>query len=104
VPDHTLDDFDALIDPSLVAQQPCEPRDAARLLVVDRAGGSLVHAGVRDLPTVLRPGDCLVVNATRVLSVRLQAMRATGGRVPGAVLRRTRAGAAASLHQAARGG
>jgi S-adenosylmethionine:tRNA ribosyltransferase-isomerase len=81
VPDHTLDDFDALIDPSLVAQQPCEPRDAARLLVVDRAGGSLVHAGVGDLPTVLRPGDCLVVNATRVLSVRLQAVRATGGQV-----------------------
>ncbi len=81
MPSRTFDDFDDLIDPALVAQQPCEPRDAARLLVLNRAGGSSVHAGVRDLPALLERGDCLVVNATRVLSVRLQATRATGGRV-----------------------
>ncbi len=68
MPSRTLDDFDDLIDPALVAQQPCEPRDAARLLVLSRGGGSSVHAGVRDVPALLERGDCLVVNATRVFA------------------------------------
>jgi S-adenosylmethionine:tRNA ribosyltransferase-isomerase len=75
----------------LIAQQPVEPRHAARLLVVDpaspkSAGGDGVVAGVRhrtvwDLQGELNPGDLLVVNDTRVLRARLAARRASGGAV-----------------------
>jgi len=54
-----------------IAQDPAEPRDAARLLVLDRRSGARRDAFVRDLDAVLRPGDCLVVNDTRVVPARL---------------------------------
>lgn len=73
-------DFDFELPGSLIAQSPVEPRDAARLLV--RPGvGSLLHASVRDLPGLLRAGDLLVLNDTKVLPARVFATRATGGRV-----------------------
>jgi len=62
-----------------IAQQAAPERDAARLLVMTRAGEVLDHARVRDLPRRLRPGDLLVVNATRVLPARLRGRKATGG-------------------------
>ncbi len=66
----------------LIAQQPCEPRDAARLLVLNRATGQIAHQLFRDLPEFLRPGDCLVLNDTRVLPARLLGVKAdTGGKV-----------------------
>ena len=75
-------DFDYQLPSDLIAQTPTEPRDAARLLVVDRATGALVHRQVSDLPELLRPGDLLVVNRTRVLPARLHARRVpSGGRV-----------------------
>ncbi|MBV9356318.1 MAG: tRNA preQ1(34) S-adenosylmethionine ribosyltransferase-isomerase QueA [Chloroflexi bacterium] len=75
-------DFDYQLPSDLIAQTPIEPRDAARLLVVDRATGALVHRQVSDLPELLRPGDLLVVNRTRVLPARLHARRVpSGGRV-----------------------
>jgi len=58
-------DYD--FDPSLVATAPASPRDAARLMVVDRASGSIAHRIVRELPEFLRPGDQLLVNETSVL-------------------------------------
>ena len=62
-----------------IAQEPIEPRDAARLLVgLDPAGG-LDHRRVADLPELLGPGDLLVVNTTRVLPARLRLRKATGG-------------------------
>jgi S-adenosylmethionine:tRNA ribosyltransferase-isomerase len=62
---------------------PCEPRDAARLLVaLDGLDCSAVeHRHVRDLPDLLEPGDVLVVNDTKVLPARLHLRKATGGRV-----------------------
>lgn len=73
--------FDYALPNELIAQTPAEPRDSARLLVVQRETGQLSDRVFRDLPELLRPGDALVVNDTRVLPGRLHALRATGGRV-----------------------
>lgn len=76
------DDFAYELPPELIAQEPAEPRDAARLMVLDRAAGRIEHRVVRDLPGLLRPGDLLVVNDTRVMAARLFGRRAdTGGSV-----------------------
>lgn len=64
---------------SAIAQTPAEPRDAARLLV-DHAG-TVEHHAVRDLPRLLREGDLVVVNETRVLPARLSLRKSTGGAV-----------------------
>jgi S-adenosylmethionine:tRNA ribosyltransferase-isomerase len=74
------------LPPELIAQQPAEPRDAARLLVLERASGRITHRHFRDLPEYLRPADCLVLNDTRVLPARFFARRASGGRVEGLFL------------------
>lgn len=75
-------DFDLPRD--LIAQEPLEDRAAARMLVVDRGTGALGHGIVRDLPGMLRPGDLLVVNETRVVPARLVGRRErTGGRWEG---------------------
>jgi len=81
-------DFDYDLPPELIAQQPVEPRDAARLLVVSKGTGVLDHRHVRDLPALLDPGDLLVLNDTRVMAARLLGVRAdTGGRVELLLLR-----------------
>jgi S-adenosylmethionine:tRNA ribosyltransferase-isomerase len=73
-----LAQFDYALPPDRIAQEPAEPRDAARLLVLDRRSGEIRDSVVADLPGFLRVGDCLVVNDTRVLPARLQ------GRIAGA--------------------
>jgi S-adenosylmethionine:tRNA ribosyltransferase-isomerase len=84
-----LDDFDYSLPPALIAQTPIEPRDAARLLLLDRTSPGLSHHHVRDLPQLLQPGDLLVLNDTRVLPARLWARkRRTGGKVEILLLRR----------------
>ena len=74
--------FDFELPPERIALRPATPRDAARLLVV-RPGASpeLTDAGVRDLPSFLRPGDALVVNETRVVAARLHGRRIGRGEV-----------------------
>ena len=64
-------DFYFDLPKELIAQEPCEPRDAARLLCLGRASGELHHAVFRDLPGLLQPGDLLVVNNSKVLPARL---------------------------------
>ncbi len=64
----------------LIAQQPCEPRDASRLMVVDRRSGNISERVFRDLPDILEPGDSLVRNNTRVVPCRLLGTRAGGGK------------------------
>ncbi len=71
------------LPPERIAQQPCQPRDAARLLVLDRRTGRIAHRVIRRLPEYLRDGDCLVINATRVLPAKFVARRATGGKIAG---------------------
>ncbi len=73
-----LTDFDYVLPDSRIAQTPIEPRDSARLLV-DRGDSEPEHRRVRDLPDLLRAGDLLVVNETRVIPARLRLMRPTGG-------------------------
>jgi len=86
-------DLDYDLPPDLIAQRPCEPRDAARLMVLDRASGRITHRLFRNLPEYLRSGDCLVVNTTKVLPARFEARRATGGRIEGLFLAETGPGA-----------
>jgi len=75
-------DFDYELPPELIAQTPIEPRDASRLLVVDRASGQLTHRIFRDIGEYLRPGDLLVANESRVIPARLHARKVpTGGKV-----------------------
>ncbi len=74
----------------LIAQSPCEPRDRARLLVVDRNKQSLHHRRFFELPKLLSPGDLLVLNNTKVLQARLLGKRErTGGKWEGLFLRET---------------
>ena len=77
-----MDAYDYGLPESAIAQEPVEPRSSARLLVGPGVGDGPVphHATVADLPGLLRPGDVLVVNDTRVLAARLALVKATGGR------------------------
>ncbi|MCI0768915.1 MAG: tRNA preQ1(34) S-adenosylmethionine ribosyltransferase-isomerase QueA [Chloroflexi bacterium] len=73
-------DFDYALPPELIAQRPIEPRDDARLLAVDRAGGAITHRRFFELGDLLQPGDLLVFNDSRVIPARLRARRVdTGG-------------------------
>ncbi|MEZ4343171.1 MAG: S-adenosylmethionine:tRNA ribosyltransferase-isomerase [Nitrospirales bacterium] len=77
-----LSDFQFPFDPTLVAEQPIHPRDHARLLVVNRQTQQLMNRQVKDLPDILRPGDVLVVNDTKVIPARLWGTKVpTGGKV-----------------------
>ena len=66
-----LSEFDYDLPPELIAQRPLPDRDASRLLVVDRAAGSFAEHAFRELPQILRAGDLLVLNNTRVFPARL---------------------------------
>ena len=75
-------EFDYDLPPELIAQEPIEPRDASRLLVLHRDTGRLEHRRFSDVLEYLRPGDLLVVNETRVIPARLYAHKVpTGGKV-----------------------
>lgn len=66
-----LSDYDYAYPRELVARYPAEPRDSARLMVVDRATGTIAHRVFRDLPEYFEAGDVLVVNDTKVYPARL---------------------------------
>ena len=74
-------DFDFELPPELIAQAPLPERSASRLLVVPPGAAPLVDAGIRDLPGLLRAGDLLVFNDTRVIPARLFGRKPSGGRV-----------------------
>jgi S-adenosylmethionine:tRNA ribosyltransferase-isomerase len=69
------------LPPEAIAQVPAEPRDAARLLVDRGPGAEPDHWHVTDLPRLVRPGDVIVLNETRVLPARLRLVKDTGGAV-----------------------
>jgi S-adenosylmethionine:tRNA ribosyltransferase-isomerase len=71
-----IDDFDFDLPPGAIAQRPVVPRDAARLLDVD---GTITDRMVSDLPRLLRPGDVMVFNDTRVIPARLKGKRGEAG-------------------------
>jgi S-adenosylmethionine:tRNA ribosyltransferase-isomerase len=79
-PGQNTDDYNYSLPRQLIAQYPLPKRSDARLMVIDRANGSIQHRHVRDLPDLLRPHDCLVVNDSRVVPARLLGKRTlTGG-------------------------
>ncbi len=82
-----IDQYDYPLPKHLIAQQPTTNRVDARLMVVDRASGTVAHEHIRELPLLLRAGDALVLNETKVLPARLVGRRrATGGHWEGLFL------------------
>jgi S-adenosylmethionine:tRNA ribosyltransferase-isomerase len=82
---HTLSDFDFALPPELIAQHPASERSGSRLL--DGTGAVPADRVFRDLPGLLRSGDLLVFNDTRVIKARLLGVKATGGSVEALVER-----------------
>lgn len=82
MPEHgsALDAWDYDLPADRVASRPAEPRSASRLMVVPPSGPPTDHV-FSELPSLLRPGDLLVANDTRVMAARLKAWRATGGAI-----------------------
>ena len=72
-------DFYFDLPQELIAQTPLERRDGSRLLVLDKKTGAVEHRHFYDLPEYLRPGDCLILNNSRVLPARLLGHRVPGG-------------------------
>ena len=72
-------DFDFYLPEELIAQTPLQQRDQSRLLTLDKTSGAIGHHHFYQLPDFLRPGDCLVLNDSRVLPARLIGRRETGG-------------------------
>lgn len=76
-------DLDYALPPALIAQQPAKQREAARLLSLDRRTGNIQDSVIERFPELLRAGDLLVLNDTKVLPARFLAQRKTGGIIPG---------------------
>ncbi len=81
-----LSDYDYDLPERLIAQTPLEDRAASRLLVLPRAEGSARHLRFTDVPSLLREGDLLVLNDTRVSAWRLRGHKPTGGEVEALLL------------------
>lgn len=74
-------DLDYHLPEHLIAQQPCPKRDQSRMLVLNRAEGSIREDVFANQPRYLNAGDCLVLNDTRVIRARLKGQKTTGGQV-----------------------
>lgn len=97
-------DFDYNLPPELIAQTPVEPRDSSRLMVIERANGSIWHRRFGDIADILHPGDVLVFNDSRVIPARLHGRkRLTGGKVEILLLRRSGDGVWQALFGPGRG-
>lgn len=83
-----LEQLDYVLPPGRIAQEPARPRDAARLLIVERDGGDFRELRFRELPEHLGPADVLVVNDTRVAPLKLRGVKTTGGRAEALLIER----------------
>lgn len=72
-------DFNYQLPEELIAQTPLERRDGSRLMTLDRNTGAWEHHHFYELPDFLNPGDCLILNDSRVLPARLLGQRLPGG-------------------------
>ncbi len=82
-------DFYYELPPELIAQRPLEDRSASRLMILNRKTGEIKHRRFRDIVEYLNPGDCLVMNNTRVIPARLRGVKEdTGGKIEILLLRR----------------
>jgi len=84
-----VSDFDYYLPEELIAQDPVEPRDSSRLLVMNKETGELEHSIFHDLTKYLRKGDMLVINDTKVLPARLYAHKETGAVIEILLLKET---------------
>ena len=75
-----LSDFDYELPPGLIATEPARPRDASRMMLLDRHTGTFIDSMFSELPGILRASDVLVLNDTRVVRARIQGKleRSTG--------------------------
>ena len=80
-------DFSFDLPEELIAQSPLKERDQSRLMRLDKKTGQVIHSMFADLPGILRPGDCLVLNDSRVIPARLLGNRVSGGAVEVVLLR-----------------
>lgn len=80
------EDLDYQLPAELIAQQPSPGRSDCRLLVLDRGAGTLIDSHFSNIANFLTPGDCLVLNDTKVLQARFISTRASGGRINGLYL------------------
>lgn len=87
-----VSDFDYHLPPELIAQAPLPDRSASRMLVVDRHTGALDDRHFSNLPEYLGPGDCVVINDSKVFPSRLLGHRPTGGKVEVFLLRQLEPG------------
>lgn len=76
-------DFYYELPEELIAQHPIEPRDSARLMTLNRQTGETGHRNFYDIVEILQPGDCLILNNTRVLPARLYGTKEETGRACG---------------------
>ena len=84
-----VSDFDYELPAQFIAQTPAVPRDSSRLLHLDRASGDIRHSRFSDIIQLLRSGDVLVLNNTRVIRARIRARKAeTGGKAEILLLRK----------------
>ena len=83
-----LSDFNYKLPPELIAQYPSEKRDHSRLMVLNKATDSLEHKHFFDIVDYLKPGDCLVLNDSKVIKARLRGFKDTGAAVEILLLRR----------------
>lgn len=74
-------DFDYDLPPALIAQTPVEPRDASRLMVIDKTTGSIEHKAFTSIIDELKSGDLLVWNNTKVIPARIYGRKTTGARI-----------------------
>ena len=82
-------DFYYDLPQELIAQDPLEDRSASRLMVLDKETGEIQHHVFRDIINYLNPGDCLVINDTKVIPARLiGAKEETGAKIEGLLLKR----------------
>lgn len=87
-----LSDFDYDLPEGFIAQKPADPRDSSKLMLLDRQTGAIEHHIFREIIDYLNPGDVLVMNDTRVIHARLNAVKAeTGGMVEVLLLRQVNA-------------
>lgn len=83
-----VSDFDYDLPESFIAQEPLEPRDSSKLMVLDKQSGAIEHHIFHEIADLLRAGDVLVMNNTRVIPARLHAIkRETGGKAEILLLR-----------------
>ncbi|MCF0128114.1 MAG: S-adenosylmethionine:tRNA ribosyltransferase-isomerase, partial [Pseudobutyrivibrio sp.] len=84
-----VSDFDYELPEELIAQDPLEKRSNSRLMVLDKLTGEITHRHFYDIKEYLKPGDCLVINNTRVIPARLFGVKhPTGGHVEILLLKR----------------